>query len=50
MQHLIRKAIRRLAAAPKLPPAAENEKRRDQFGLPHSTAPDPQVCMEAALD
>lgn len=49
MQNLIRKAIRRLAPAPKLPPAAENEKRRDQLGLPHSTAPDPQVCTEAAL-
>ena len=50
MQDLIRKALRKFAPAPKLPPAAENEKRRDQLGLPHSTAPDPQVCIEAALD
>ncbi len=50
MQNLIRKAIHRLTPTPKLPPAAENERRRDQLGLPHRTAPDPQVCMEAALD
>ena len=49
MQDLIRKAIRSLAPAPKLPPAAESEKRRDQLGLPDSTVPDPQVCIEAAL-
>ena len=49
MKDLIRKAINSLTPAPKLPPAAEAEKQRDQLGLPYSEAPDPQVCIGAAI-
>lgn len=48
MQNLIRKAMQRLAPAPKLPPAAVAERERDHAGLPHATAPDAQACVQAA--
>lgn len=50
MQNLIRKAMQRLAPAPKLPPAAVAERERDHAGLPHATAPDAQACVQAATD
>lgn len=31
-----------------LPPAAAAEKERDHAGLPHATAPDAQICVQAA--
>lgn len=48
MQNLIRKALRHLTPAPKLPPAAAAEKERDHAGLPHASAPDAQICVQAA--
>ncbi len=49
MQNLIRKAIRSLTPAPKLPAEATNEQARDQPGLPHRLPPAPQACVDAAL-
>lgn len=48
MQNLIKKAIRRLTPAPKLPAEATQEQQKDRQGLPHASAPDPQACIDAA--
>jgi hypothetical protein len=49
MQKLIKNALRRFLPSAKLTPAAEQERGRDRLGLIHEVAPEPQICIDAAL-